>query len=527
MSFCQKGTVCSEHKTARFIIGVILLVLLSGAIFAQSEEVGPERSDAPEDVVEFYKTFLSLYMDNHVRINNLEAVRSAGSDEKASELASEIRTTTDETLSTLRDLSRASQAGDVSNRVLGTMEKTLRIYPIYIDKIVTDWEPSKQQILQRRRLSESEIIRRDPTLATPSLLRRVFLGELMSGVDVSHEMRSWLNQRITRVKNWIGSTYNDLFPLYERLLSRVQSVLTSDEASQEKKEQVVTDVRNEWEQFWTDMGDGSSWQDMRNSVSRLRSLFRGRSNYLPGSQEHVKENVSELQKQIGDLSQLHVQEPFVNRENRLRMTLRLCDAFVKRARRAGLDGEGQTVTSLISSYLTDFVNRTPEEYWNAEQSDQLEQKRKTEIQGIQTLVGTLKGGRYKSLRKQYEFPFDAVMQIVKRLGVNYGKQEQELANNIRDIAQFVQSRYYISTEGLELMKSYRDALEDQQLKNPKQYVKFEQGFRNEHQSRLRNASRHMSRLKRMETEIDGRMEGVEQINPDEFVSARYGDSESE
>ena len=70
------------------------------------------------------------------------------------------------------------------------------------------------------------------------------------------------------------------------------------------------------------------------------------------------------------------------------------------------------------------------------------------------------------------------------------------------------------------MKSYRDALEDQQLKNPKQYVKFEQGFRNEHQSRLRNASSHLNRLERMETKIDDKIEAVKKINPDEFVRAQ-------
>lgn len=528
MTFRQSVPVRSERTAARYISCVVLFALLCGALYAQPDEVDQEgTTDTPEEVLEFYKTFLTLYMDNYVRVNKLEAIRSAGSDEKAAERAGEIRDATEEKLSTLRDLFRSAQENGASDNVLGSMKKSLNIYPIYIDKIVTDWEPDRQQVLKRRRMSDSEMIRRDPTLASASLLRRVFLGELMSGVEVAGGMLTWIDGRMSRVTNWIGSKYSELFPLYERLLSRVTSVLNSDEASDERKEQVVSDVRAEWNQFWQDMGEGTKWKSMRNTVNRLRSLFRGRSDYVPGSQQHLKERIVELQKQIGDLRQLHVRKPFVNRENRLRMTLRLCKAFVNRAKRAGTGAAGQNVTNMISSHLSDLVNRTPEEFWNAENPDELEQKRKKETQGVQTLVGNLKFIRYQSLVKQYKFPFDSVMKIVKRLGVNYGKQEQELANRIRDIAQFVRSRYYISTEGLELLKSYRDALENQNLKNPTQYIKFEQQFRSQHQSRWRNASRHLSRLERIETEIDGRMEGVEQINPDEFVSARYGDSESE
>lgn len=519
-----------QNVTTRdWFAGLVCLALLplTLPVLSQEGENTSAAGDAPQAVVDFHKRFLSLYMENYERIQDLESMRSAGANDRAGDLKAKIRSSTEDALSNIHDKFRSARQDESARPFLVSMKKALRIYPVYIDKIVNGWEPSREQVIKRRRLNDAEILRRNPEIANTSLLRRAFLGELLSNTQSIPQLGDWFNKRISRVNDWISEKYNALFPLFDRLLSRVQRVFNNDEAGEAKRKQVRTDVRNEWNDFWKDAGNTTEWSNIRDTLSRLRSLFRDRSNRLPGNQDRLKEQVAQLQQQIGKLQQLHVEQPFSNQEQRLRLMLRISKAFVKRAGYIGTGGSADLISGMAKQFLSRFINRSPEEYWNADNGEELTGKKTSVLEDLDAQFQTLGLMNYTSTREQYKFPFDTVLNLSSRLGTNYGAEEQNIARHVRDVAHFVQSRYYLSNEGLKLMEAYRNGLREVDADRPNEFVKFEVAFRKEYETELRQVQGHINRIEELRERMDTIEREMENVDPDELAATFFNGSTSD
>lgn len=503
-------------RTILVCLSITLPLFLHG--FAIAQQGGREGQDitgeVPEEVAKFYRRFLDLYLDNYERVSDLKTMRDAGAPEEARAEIIETLKDSEGTIETLRDLFQSAKEKEASVSILKSMRKTLEIYPIYLDKVINDWEPSKKQVLKRRRMSDNKIIRLNPELATPSLLRGVFLGQLVSNVQSIPSLSEWFQQRFSKLDDWISSKYEKIFPLYLKLLSRVNRVYRSDDAGEEERTDVLQEVRNEWQRFWQDMDEDSDWQNMRSTVRRLRALFRDRGDRLPGAQNRINERVTNLQKQIGDLYQLYVEHPFVNQENRLRMILRLSKAFVNRAGKVGNGQAARDLSGTAIQFVTDMHHRQPQKFWSADDLEELEQKKEQELEELSATFADLSLKNYKTAPERYNFPFKSVLQLVQRLGTNYGKKEQEIANRVRDVAQFVTSRYELSTQGINLMQAYQNALQEREFSNPPEFVQFEEAFRAEYETELKQLMGHVNRIQNMRDNLDDMIEKVRNVDPD-------------
>lgn len=511
----------SKRPTIWASLLVLLFSVFCGTSNAQEESrEGQEiTGDVTKEVAKFHRVFLNLFLDNYERISDLKTMREVGApeDERA-ELIDAIKTSEGK-IESLRNLFRSAQEKNTSAPILKSMRKTLEIYPIYLNKVIHNWEPSREQVLQRRRMSDNEIIRLHPKLGTPSLLRGVFLAELISSVQSIPALSEWFQERLSKVEDWISEKYEQIFPLYLKLLSRVNRVYRSEDAGEEKRKEVLQTARNEWHRFWQDMEGDSDWQNMRNTVRRMRSLFRNRGDHLPAAQAGIHEHISNLQTQIGDLYQLYMEEPFVSKDNRLRMILRLSKAFVNRA---GSVGNGQAARDLSGTaiqFVSELRQRKPQSFWSAEDLEQLENKKEKELEELNATFADLKLKNYKSAREAYNFPFEAVFQLVRRLGTNYGKKEQEIANQVRNLAQFVQSRYELSTKGIKLMRAYRNALQSKNFSTPQEFVQFEEGFQSEYGSDLKRLMGHVNRIQNMQDDLDELIEKIKNVDPHERAAA--------
>ncbi len=508
-----------------FMACVVLLMIHAGTVQSQVErtgdkgDLGSDESNFPEEVATFHRTFLKHYMTNQGRISDLRAIRSAGDRQQAQEVEGTVREQTNETLSELRNLYQAAREKGTGTMVLNSMRKLLEIYPLYINKVLSDWEPSDQQVLKRRRMSDNEIVQEQPQLAGAPLLRRVFLGELISSAQSVPEMEGWFDERISKVRSWIRSKYNELFPLFIRLVSRVDRVMNSDDKTDEEQKQVMQEVQTEWNQYWRDVGEGTTWHKMRRRVNRLRSLFRDRSNRLPGGQEMLKEDVQRLQKKIGNLQRIKTKKPFASRANRLEAMLQLSKAFVNRAKELGDSQESKGISTISMMFFEDHMDPPPKQVWQTQEPDQLKEQKKAKLEEINSAMVGLRYANFKEERKKYNFPIDAIQNIVSRLGTNYGKQEQSIAEAVRDMSQYVQAMYQLSTEGVDLMTSYQDALKEISIEQPNQMVNFERAFREKHQSSIQNLKGKINTIREMRDQIDKIVNHVRDVKPGELAAA--------
>lgn len=511
------------------MVSVLLLGLLCVHHPEAQETEGTNTPEAPDQIVQFYKDFLNLYMENDVRIQRLTAMREADAEQDAGELKEEIQ---ERTGGQLQQLAKTARSAEWSHRtsVVESMNKLVRLYENYIQKVVSNWEPEEDDVRWMRRLSESEIIRERPELASPSLLRRAFLGELLSGFSVVPGIQDWLEGKIRRVQDWIGTKYDELFRTFVDLFSRVSRIVNDEDADDEERQRVIRNVRDEWAQFWGDVEGDNKWQEIRNQSNRLLSLFRDSSDRLPGAQDHWNQMIKDLKRQIGHLKGLQVKKPFMNEERRLIMLVKLSQAFAKRVR-ALEKGPTISISRMATTFVSDMNSRTPEDYWTVQNKEQLQRKKQRLVQNLERIFGELnKIGMgnfvdgYKEVPEQYKFPVDDIQNISKRLSAFYGDKEKEIGQKMLRLSRYVKARYELATTGISFMETYRNALQEQNHESPSGFIQFEQAFREQHLQQLQSLKQHVDLLNEIDQDLDSMIESIIQLQPDRLATAYFSES---
>ncbi len=497
---------CYLYAGGNFAVLILLFAGLVSGIMTPLPATGQEeasdtgeRSETSGPAVRFYRSFLKLYLQNFNRIDRLKTLRSAGASAKVEDLKSKILQDTEEKLERIRNAFREAQQTDLKSGILRSMEKIMTYYPMYVEKVVTNWTPSREQVLQRRRLSSNEIIDRKPELAQPALLRRVILGELTTSVHTVSGIGRWFQDRIQKLRNWINNRKKEVYPLYVRLLARAERVMQDDRIEKKEKRQKVKDIKSEWKSFWRDLGKGKAWQNVRFSVNQLSSFFRDRD-YLPGYQNVYKRQIQELRRQLGSLQKLYIKEPFMGREKRLRALLRLSRLFARQVSQLG-GQRSDLVMERVRSFVTTRADSDPSELWQNEdgESESLTRVKTNRIQETSLQAGDLQV-RMDLIRDEFKFPFAALRKIAGRLG-QYGEKGKETGERIREMVQLVEDRHHLLTDGTSMMKEYHDELQEVDSNKRDDLLSFERSFQNENGSSLQKLKNRADRTKSLEESV--------------------------
>lgn len=502
---------------------LVLLVLVSSVALSLNQLEGQNAGqpstttttpDPPDQLVTLYKEMFDLYMQNYTRIDRLNSMRDSGAEQEVDALKERIR---ERTSNTLRELSDTVKGISWEHRpsAVRSMREMIRTYDLYVKKELSDWEPTDEQIRKIRRIGERNVASEAPELASAERLRRVFLGKLMGGTSVVPEVQLWIDGKITSVQKWIGKKYLDVFPLFNRLLSRVDEVFNDDEADEEDRQQALEQARKEWQTFWGESEQSNKWTSTRKKTNRLLSLFRDRGRLLPGGQDQWKARIMNLKKQIGDLQRLYVKQPFRDRQTRLRMILQLTKTFVNRAEQVANGRISQIISAMPMTFISNLQSRDPEQYWNVESAEELENQKQRIIRSINGHFTNLNRGLsdWKESRETYNFPVSEIRSLIERLGAFYGKKELQIARKARRVSRFVEDRYVLSSDGVSFMRTYLNALQQVDANKPQAYVAFERAFREEHQSTIQELSNRTDRVKKINTNMSELINEIKDLDP--------------